>query len=73
MKASVQWLVMQARVLLMVLRSDVGLMTDRIQNFAATGRGRLKVQTSQQNYDERQLSARLNNVTGNTTCKGEFI
>ena len=34
LKASVQWPNKLARVLLMVLRSDVGLMTDRICNFA---------------------------------------
>ena len=32
-KASVQWLIKQAHVLLMVLRSDVGLMTDRIPDY----------------------------------------
>jgi len=34
-KASVKWLNKLARVLLMVLRSDVGLMTDRMSEFAA--------------------------------------
>ena len=37
-QASVQWLIKQACMLLMVLRSDVGLMTDRISNCSSKWR-----------------------------------